>query len=541
MANNPYVNKVVYGNNTLIDLTDATATADKILQGYTAYGADGQKLTGTATASSGSGAVWQDAQGYVHLDDEGTIPITVEPLSVTQNGTYTATTGHAYSPVTVNVSGGGGSSANKKQINFIDYDGTILHSYTKSEWQSVTALPSNPSHTGLTAQGWNWTKAQIDAQLTAAPDGDVWVGQMYITTSGDTEIDVSFVDSTRLSPYLSCAVNGTITIDWGDNSTSTVTGTSLTSRKDTQHVYASTGDYTITIHVESGSWAFYGTSAYTLLNKNSGTQNANRVYSNCVQNVRIGADTSVGTSAFYNCYSLASVTIPSGVTSIGTSVFYNCYSLASVTIPSGVTSIENSAFYNCYSLASVTIPSGVTSIGNSAFYNCYSLASVTIPSGVTNIGNSAFNNCYSLASVTIPSGVTNIGGSAFNNCLSLASVTTLSGVMSIENSAFYNCYSLASVTIPSGVTSIGGSAFYNCHSLASVMIPSSVTSIRDSAFRSCYGMAEYHIKPTTPPTLGTTVFNSIQSDCVIYVPSASLTVYQEATNWSTYASYMQGE
>lgn len=54
------------------------------------------------------GNVWQDAQGYVHLDDEGTTPITVEPLSVTQNGTYTAPTGTAYSPVTVNVSGGGG-------------------------------------------------------------------------------------------------------------------------------------------------------------------------------------------------------------------------------------------------------------------------------------------------------------------------------------------------------------------------------------------------------------------------------------------------
>ena len=33
--------------------------------------------------------------------------VTVEPLSVTENGTYTAPTGKAYSPVTVNVSGGG--------------------------------------------------------------------------------------------------------------------------------------------------------------------------------------------------------------------------------------------------------------------------------------------------------------------------------------------------------------------------------------------------------------------------------------------------
>ena len=43
------VNKVVYGTTTLVDLTDTTATADKILTGYGAYGADGQWMNGTAS------------------------------------------------------------------------------------------------------------------------------------------------------------------------------------------------------------------------------------------------------------------------------------------------------------------------------------------------------------------------------------------------------------------------------------------------------------------------------------------------------------
>lgn len=103
------INKVQYGNTTLIDLTSDTVTADKLMQGYTAHDRSGTLITGTATGGGGSGGnVWQDQDGYVHLDDEGTTPITVEPLSVTQNGTYTAPTGKAYSPVTVNVSGGGG-------------------------------------------------------------------------------------------------------------------------------------------------------------------------------------------------------------------------------------------------------------------------------------------------------------------------------------------------------------------------------------------------------------------------------------------------
>lgn len=43
------ISKVVYGGNTLIDLTADTVKADKILKAYTAHGADGEKITGTCT------------------------------------------------------------------------------------------------------------------------------------------------------------------------------------------------------------------------------------------------------------------------------------------------------------------------------------------------------------------------------------------------------------------------------------------------------------------------------------------------------------
>lgn len=405
------------GTASFDDTTDATATADKILSGYTAY-ANGVKLTGTASGGSGS--------------------------------------------------------ATKKQINFIDYDGTILYSYSKTEWQSVTALPSNPSHTGLTAQGWNWTKAQIDAQLTAVPNGDVWVGQMYITNDGKTRIYIRLEDG-RVHPYLGICPNGTVVVDWGDNSeTATLTGTSLTTVQHADHVYASDGDYVITLTVSSGSFAFFGVSntSHILKKDTSTTANIHKVYTNAVQKVELGQNVKIGNFAFTFCQSLASITIPSGITSVGIN-----------------------AFQNCSSLTSIVIPSEMTSIGNASFYNCNSLARVTIPSGITAIGDNTFNGCYSLASIVIPSGVTSIG-----------------------TYAFFNCYSLAIVTVPNGVTSIN-----------------------NNAFNSCYGVAEYHIKPTTPPTLGTTVFSNIQSDCVIYVPSAKLTDYKGASNWSTYASYMQGE
>lgn len=43
------ISKVVYGGDVLIDLTADTITKEKVLKGYTAHGADGEKVTGTCT------------------------------------------------------------------------------------------------------------------------------------------------------------------------------------------------------------------------------------------------------------------------------------------------------------------------------------------------------------------------------------------------------------------------------------------------------------------------------------------------------------
>ena len=133
-----------------------------------------------------------------------------------------------------------------------------------------------------------------------------------------------------------------------------------------------------------------------------------------------------------------------------------------------VIQIGDSAFKNCDSLTSITIPKGVTSIGEWAFKDCESLTSVTIPKGVTSIGRDAFFCCSSLTSITIPESVTSIGNAAFSSCSSLTSITIPEGVTWIENLTFYNCWSLTSITIPKGVTSIGEVAFLNCRSLTNI-------------------------------------------------------------------------
>lgn len=46
---NEYVSKVIYGNQTLIDLTSDTVDAAHLLTGYTAHGADGAPVIGNCT------------------------------------------------------------------------------------------------------------------------------------------------------------------------------------------------------------------------------------------------------------------------------------------------------------------------------------------------------------------------------------------------------------------------------------------------------------------------------------------------------------
>lgn len=112
----------------------------------------------------------------------------------------------------------------------------------------------------------------------------------------------------------------------------------------------------------------------------------------------------------------------------------------------------------------------------------------------------------------------------------------------LSASACANCTNLEWVRLSENCTSLGSNAFINCQKLTTITIPSSVTSIGSGAFSSCTGMTEYHFNPTTPPTLASNnTFSGIAAGTVIYVPSASLSDYQTATNWSTYASHMVGE
>lgn len=71
----PNINKVVFGNTTLIDLTDSTLNdPSQLASGVTAYDRSGTKITGTG---SGGGSyqivLQQDNDGFLILDSSVTI------------------------------------------------------------------------------------------------------------------------------------------------------------------------------------------------------------------------------------------------------------------------------------------------------------------------------------------------------------------------------------------------------------------------------------------------------------------------------------
>lgn len=314
---------------------------------------------------------------------------------------------------------GGGSvnpTATAKAVNFRDYDGTVLYSYTVDEAAALTELPPLPEHNGLICQGWNWTLDGIKAMGRA-----VEVGAMYITDDGKTRIYIHLEDG-RTSPMLGCCPNGTVTVDWGDGTEpDTLTGTSTSTEQWTPtHEYGAPGDYVIKLSVDgsvefAGSWLTNADSY--LLRFSDGADGRNKVYQNAIKKVEIGDGvTSIGSYAFYNCCSLTSVTIPVAVTSIGGYAFQNCYSLSAITIPDGVTEFVNNEFQDCGSLSAIMIPDSVTSMYNYAFRNCKSLSSVTIPDSITLIGNGMLRDCYSLSTIAIPDGVISIGSTVFQNC-----------------------------------------------------------------------------------------------------------------------------
>lgn len=465
----------------------------------------------------------------------------------------------------------------EKDVQYIDYDGSIVAQYDADEFLALSAHPSNPDHTseGLTAQGWNWSLA--DAKTYVTNHGMLVIGQMYTTTDGATriKIDTSLLPtpSTPVTFHVIQNVKNGTTIDWGDGS-AVETFVNASSNTTLSHSYASAGEYTVVIAPSSntsikigGAWSFMMTgSGYT-------SYDVERYL--CVKSMHIGSN--VTEIYAFMCYNCDTVTLSRGLTTVSLQYFHGLkaltspdtartlnvresFNMAMLSINNGHTSVPGNAYATCYSLRKLCLPDTITTINSYGITNlygvkrlalsnnittinnvaaAYTLESLVIPDSFTSLGVYSFQNCHSLKKLVLGDGLTSIGQQCFENCISLKEITFGSSLVTIGTgvNTFLCPQSLETLTIPDTVTTIGQAAFRYGGALKTLVIGSGITSIGGNAFANYPVLESITIKATTPPTIASGVFGTT-NNCPIYVPSGCLAAYQSATGWTAFAGRM---
>lgn len=206
-------NKVVYGNTTLIDLTGDTATAADVAQGKTFHLASGASATGTAQGGTITDNVTTLPSGGDFHDISGTV-VEIEALSVTENGTYSET-GKAYSPVTVNVSGGG---ANFLEVTISNQCGAQV-----SAWYPTVDNNGNVVYNGGKVNIANGSSASVPTlgqnNSSQYTNSVIMIGCSTVSTASNlvatgAASSTAKIGAIQTTAYIRCyeQVNGTITL-----------------------------------------------------------------------------------------------------------------------------------------------------------------------------------------------------------------------------------------------------------------------------------------------------------------------------------------
>lgn len=159
MANNPYVNKVVYGSSTLIDISDTTATASDVASGKYFYTAAGQKVQGTASSGSVVISDTTDSHGGTIKTITTGQAVNLQTKTITPTGsqqTITPDTGYnGFSEVIVEAVSGGYITQDANGHIILPPDGDVPRLITKSITQNGTYAASSDNATGFSSVSVN--------------------------------------------------------------------------------------------------------------------------------------------------------------------------------------------------------------------------------------------------------------------------------------------------------------------------------------------------------------------------------------------------
>ena len=308
----------------------------------------------------------------------------------------------------------------EKDVNFYDYDGRRLFSYTTEEAAALTELPTPPARDGLVFQEWNWTLDEVKKAKAAD------IGANCTTTDGKTRLYIKIDNQARKDMTLNLYQNsaGDISVDWGDGSAAEASDTA--GDISLPHTYESAGEYTITLTVKTGAKAGLGhfSSPYKQVLSGSGTNPDNdtfssNIHTNALIRAEIGNDIAdIESEAFYGCENLESVNIPTSITYIKGDAFLDCRKLQW---------ISNKHVLMMYSFAlaenglqRATFGGGGYAYGSSsAFQKDKNLKRAVLPTHYSMILSSDYNGCTALVEVICNNNIKKIGSMAFFGCYSL--------------------------------------------------------------------------------------------------------------------------
>lgn len=297
-------------------------------------------------------------------------------------------------------------------VNFYDYDGTILAAYTLDEVATLEKMPDTPDHEGLVRQCWNY-----DLDTIKARKRPLNVGALYITDDRKTRLHITIDEFSdrdiTLMLTFHASDGGAVVLEWGDGTSEEMTAKSGQVWGSTTHSYTSAGEYVISITVPDGQTISFGNEAPTNV---FGIGSAQPSYMNsCLRKVELGSNTSLfyttnGGHAFRWCPRLETISVPAHIDIVGNYAFSYCYSLKHINLPA--CAVYEGAFRDTRGMKSISIGAGDTnSWGEYAFYGT-GVVDFIIPEGITTLPSYSLQHARGMAYLQFPSTLVSIGKNA---------------------------------------------------------------------------------------------------------------------------------
>ncbi len=137
---------------------------------------------------------------------------------------------------------------------------------------------------------------------------------------------------------------------------------------------------------------------------------------------------------------------------------------------------------------------------------------------------------------SLNSAMTKMVGGSGNR--SLVTRLLIDGQMTTNDFQFANYFSnlvYIDMSRVGGITSINSSAFANkLTALQEIELPDGISVINSYAFKGCASLKYIDCYALTPPTLKTDVFDGVPEGLTVFVPEASVDLYQAADGWKNF-------